>query len=44
MALIDDEVAQAKAALDAAQTHYDAVVSSVKGRKADVEKKLKALA
>ena len=44
VALIDDEVAQAKAALDAAQAHYDEVVASVKDRKADVEKKLKALA
>lgn len=44
VALIDDEVAQAKAALAAAQARYDEVVSSVKERKADVEKKLKALA
>ena len=44
VALIDHEVADAKAALDAAQAHYDEVVSSVKERKADVEKKLKALA
>jgi hypothetical protein len=44
VALINDEVAQAKAALDAAQARYDEVVSSVKERKADVEKKLKALA
>lgn len=44
VALIDDEVAQAKAALDAAQARYDEVVSSVKERKADVERKLKALA
>jgi uncharacterized protein YoaH (UPF0181 family) len=44
VALIDQQVADAKAALDAAQAHYDEVVSSVKERKADVEKKLKALA
>lgn len=44
VALIDQEVADAKAALDAAQAHYDEVVSAVKDRKADVEKKLKALA
>jgi hypothetical protein len=44
VALIDQQVAEAKAALDAAQAHYDEVVSSVKDRKADVEKKLKALA
>jgi uncharacterized protein YgiM (DUF1202 family) len=44
VALIDHEVADAKAALDAAQAHYDEVVSAVKDRKADVEKKLKALA
>jgi uncharacterized protein YoaH (UPF0181 family) len=43
VALIDQEVAEAKAALDAAQARYDEVVSSVKDRKADVEKKLKAL-
>jgi len=43
VALIDHEVADAKAALDAAQAHYDEVVSSVKDRKADIEKKLKAL-
>jgi len=42
--LIDQQVDEAKAALDAAQAHYDEVVSSVKDRKADVEKKLKALA
>jgi len=44
VALIDQQVADAKAALDAAQAHYDEVVSAVKDRKADVEKKLKALA
>jgi hypothetical protein len=44
VALIDNEVAEAKAALDAAQAHYDEVAASVKDRKADVEKKLKALA
>lgn len=43
-ALIDEEVSEAKAALDAAQTRYDEVVSAVKERKADIDKKLKALA
>lgn len=44
LALIDREVDDAKAALDAAQQRYDAAVASVKDRKADIEKKLKALA
>lgn len=44
VALIDQEVADAKAALDAAQARYDEVLAAVKDRKADVEKKLKALA
>jgi uncharacterized protein YoaH (UPF0181 family) len=44
VALIDQEVAEAKAALDAAQARYDEVVANVKDKKADVEKKLKALA
>lgn len=43
LALVDTEVTEAKAALDAAQARYDEVVSSVKDRKADIEKKLKAL-
>ncbi len=43
-ALIEREVEQAKSALDAAQEHYDAVTPAVKERKADIEKKLKALA
>ena len=42
--LIDEEVSDAKAVLDVAQARYDEVVSSVADRKADVEKKLKALA
>lgn len=42
--LIDHEVEEAKSALDAAQARYDQVQSSVKDRKADIEKKLKALA
>jgi hypothetical protein len=41
--LIDQEVNEAKAALDAAQARYDQAVASVKERKADIEKKLKAL-
>jgi hypothetical protein len=44
LVLIDQEVAEAKTALDAAQAHYDEVVANVKDKKADVEKKLKALA
>lgn len=44
LALIDSEVDQAKQALDAAQTRYDKAVASVKDRKADIERKLKALA
>lgn len=44
LALIDNEVDDAKAALDAAQERYDAAVASVKDKKADIEKKLKALA
>ena len=42
--LIDREVEQAKAELDAAQARYDEVQAAVKDRKADIEKKLKALA
>lgn len=44
LALIDREVSEAKAALDAAQAHYEQVSGSVKDRKADLEQKLKALA
>lgn len=44
LALIDREVEDAKTALDEAQAYYDEVQASVKERKADVEKKLKALA
>lgn len=44
LVLIDQEVTAAKAALDAAQAHYDEVVADVKDKKADIEKKLKALA
>jgi len=43
LVLIDREVAEAKAELDAAQARYDQVVASVKDRKSDVESKLKAL-
>jgi uncharacterized protein YoaH (UPF0181 family) len=42
--LVDKEVGDAKAALDSAQARYDEVVASVKDRKADIQKKLKALA
>ena len=42
--LIDHEVEQAKTELDAAQARYDEVQGAVKERKADIEKKLKALA
>lgn len=41
--LIEQEVTDAKAALDAAQARYDEVAASVKDRKADIEKKLAAL-
>lgn len=44
VALIDQEVDDAKTALDAARARYDEVLASVKDRKASVEKKLKALA
>lgn len=44
LALVDREVEQAKTALDAAQAHYDEVVAGVKDKKADIEKKLTALA
>lgn len=44
LSLVDKEVGDAKAALDSAQARYDAVVASVKDRKADIEDKLKALA
>ena len=43
LALIDQEVNEAKAALDAAQARYEHAVASVKGKKADIEKKLAAL-
>jgi hypothetical protein len=43
LTLIDQEVNDAKAALDVAQSHYDTVSASVKDRKADIEKKLKVL-
>jgi hypothetical protein len=42
--LIDQEVSDAKAELDAAQARYDEVQAAIKDRKADIEKKLKALA
>lgn len=42
--LVDREVTEAKSALDAARTRYDEVSASVKDRKVDIEKKLKALA
>lgn len=44
LSLVDSEVEDAKAALDAAQQRYDEVVAGVKDRKADIEKKLKAMA
>ncbi len=43
LALIDREVDEAKAALDAAQARYDQAVASVRDKKAEVEQKLKAL-
>lgn len=42
--LIDQEVEQARTALEEAQAHYDQVQASVKDRKVDIEKKIKALA
>lgn len=44
LTLVDKEVDEAKAALDAAQHRYDEVVAGVKDKKADIEKKLKAMA
>ncbi|HXZ71577.1 MAG TPA: hypothetical protein VEH31_12015 [Streptosporangiaceae bacterium] len=44
LGLVDKEVEDAKAALDSAQARYDEVAASVKDRKADIQKKLKALA
>jgi uncharacterized protein YoaH (UPF0181 family) len=44
LGLVDREVEDAKAALDSAQARYDEVVASVKDRKADIQRKLKALA
>lgn len=41
--LIDREVDEATAARDAAQARLDEVMASIKDRKADIEKKLKAL-
>lgn len=43
LALIDSEVEDAKAALDAAQARLDDVTAQVKDKKADIEKRLKAL-
>ena len=43
-AMIDQEVADAKAELDAAQARYDEVVTAVKDRKADIARRLKAMA
>lgn len=42
LAMVDKEVDEAKAALDAAQARYDEAVASVKARKTDIERKLKA--
>lgn len=44
LALVDREVDDAKTALDTAQARYDDVVASVTDKKADIEKKLAALA
>jgi predicted nucleic acid-binding Zn-ribbon protein len=43
LALVDREVDDAKAALEAAQARYDQAVAEVKDKKAEIEKKLKAL-
>lgn len=42
--LIDREVETAKSALETAQSHFETVSAGVKERKADLEKKLRALA
>jgi uncharacterized protein YoaH (UPF0181 family) len=44
LALVDREVEDAKAQLDAAQARYDEIVAGVKDKKNEIEKKLKALA
>jgi len=44
LAAIDGEVEAAKAELDAVQVRYDELVESVKERKDELEKKIKALA
>lgn len=44
LALIDREVDDARSALDIAKARYDEVNAAVKDRKADLEKKIKALA
>jgi hypothetical protein len=44
LSMIDSEVEEAKSELDAAQVRYDTVQANVADRKADIEKKLKALA
>jgi hypothetical protein len=44
LSLVDNEVLQAKSTLDAAQAHYDLVAAGVADRRAELQKKLKALA
>lgn len=43
LTVIDNEVAAAKIALDAAQARYEQITNSVAERKADIEQKLAAL-
>jgi hypothetical protein len=43
LGLIDQEVADAKADLEAAQSHYDQLTASTEARKAEVEQRIKAL-
>ncbi len=43
LALVENEVHEAKAAVEQAQAHYDRVVAGVKDKRADIEQKLKAL-
>jgi uncharacterized protein YoaH (UPF0181 family) len=43
LGLVDREVEQAKSALEAAQTRYDEIAAGVADKKADIQKKLKAL-
>ena len=43
LGLIDQEVADAKADLEAAQSHYDQLTASTEARKAEIEQRIAAL-